>query len=238
MQAILAVHNTKLSERRSPLAQLQAERAQLSNELQALSKEVEGLGQSLATSQAALTQTLGTSVEIQEQLGKHSGSLAGNAAELGAQHRAACEAVDMARARVGEAEVAVAAAEDAERAGREALLAAQARLSEALQICGALSNHVRQAQANACNAAPMHAERTTRAVANAQAQLGEAQHVVAIAQAEVGCCFVLHAPISMLAGKRVLACDCRNTSGGTACALMTGAHASECLTMYRVGHVA
>lgn len=108
------------------------------------------------------------------------------AAQAAWQHRDACATVDLARTRVAEAEVALSAADAAERVGREALLAAQSRLSEALHIGAALSQHMHEAQAAAAAVAPIHAERAQQAVVAAQVQLGEAQHVVAMAQAEVG----------------------------------------------------
>ncbi|EFJ52290.1 hypothetical protein VOLCADRAFT_115935 [Volvox carteri f. nagariensis] len=75
-------------------------------------------------------------------------------------------------------------AQEAERRGRERLLAAQRRLSEALQLKAALMAHWRETQLEATAAPRYAAQRHALRVAEAQQQVVEAAKVVSLAELE------------------------------------------------------
>ncbi|GIL45528.1 hypothetical protein Vafri_2739 [Volvox africanus] len=75
--------------------------------------------------------------------------------------------------------------QEAERQGRERLLAAQRRLSEALQLKAALMAHWREAQLTAASAPRYAAQRHALRVREAQQQVVEAAKVVSLAELEV-----------------------------------------------------
>ncbi|KAF5836801.1 hypothetical protein DUNSADRAFT_5380 [Dunaliella salina] len=134
-------------------------------------------------------------------LGGHSASCsqAPNAKAIVMQFQTSCTVRNNATQQVLVCEGVAAEAVTAERGVRTALLSAQQRLSEALQITAALGQHVRQ---NASNTIPPNAYLVLReiqasctlpgvsrehlaAVAEAQAQLSEAQRVASLAQMEL-----------------------------------------------------
>lgn len=76
-------------------------------------------------------------------------------------------------------------AQHSERHGRERLLAAQRRLSEALQLKAALSAHWRDVQVAAASAPRYAAQRHSLRVMEAQQQVVEAAKVVTLSELEV-----------------------------------------------------
>jgi iron uptake system EfeUOB component EfeO/EfeM len=112
-----------------------------------LTQEADEMRTRLQDRQAQLTGMLASLEELHEQLQKQGldkQALVGTAAQAQAAYSTATQELETTHIRIQEAQAAVSGADSAYRAAREALLAAQKRLSEALQISGALSQHVRE----------------------------------------------------------------------------------------------
>ncbi|GIL72162.1 hypothetical protein Vretifemale_2545, partial [Volvox reticuliferus] len=178
----------------------QYEMAAAREQQQAVQAELEQLNKEALAVGGYLDRCREVSIAAAEELR----SVEAQLAEVEVQHREAQAVVTEAQAReasfrqsqmekqaVAEAAARLpphpsfARAQEAERQGRERLLAAQRRLSEALQLKAALMAHWREAQLTAASAPRYAAQRHALRVREAQQQVVEAAKVVSLAELEV-----------------------------------------------------
>ncbi|GLC34654.1 hypothetical protein PLESTM_000221700 [Pleodorina starrii] len=200
IQRRTAVSRDEMAAARAQQRALQADLEQLNRAAAAAvcpppadSQEAEAVGGYLercrAASAAAAEQLRGAEAQLVEAQASHAHA---QGATAEAQERAASlRRVQLERQAAAEEAArlpphpAFARAQEAERQGRERLLAAQRRLSEALQLKGALMGHWRETQLAAASAPRYAAQRHALRVGEAQQQVVEAAKVVSLAELEV-----------------------------------------------------